>query len=386
MIYLFILLSCVHKATLSGYVLNDSGLGIQGASIRLTSGFGSSITDSAGSWKFEIPDSTMKIDFTNGVKPLGHGVSIFSRAGSAITMRTSDILGRHHRSSFILSPGKQMIIPFRSQSNLGIEYSELSRGNDLMRKSSIIQPPLPASQNSPYSPYIDTIISNQPNGIIDTIPILTYNDSGAIISAGTSWSSSKLFHGYTDLRDSNRYRTVKIGQSTWFAENLHHMANGSSWCYAGKLDQCDTYGSLSSWSGSMALPSSCDSNSCIQSNPRSDICPPGWHIPSRAEWIAAMRTADSLGDSSSRFSQFQSFNSWIYMKKGKDALGLRILAAGERSMDGSYNDQKVSAGYWIPEEITDKYAWAIFFSAQNPTPFFDKELKSTGLSTRCIQN
>jgi len=81
------------------------------------------------------------------------------------------------------------------------------------------------------------------------------------------------------------YKTVKIGNQIWMAENLNYNASGSK-CYDTSPSNCDIYGRLYSWSAAMGFSSNCDSNICtsqIQQLHRG-ICPSGWHIPSDADW------------------------------------------------------------------------------------------------------
>ncbi len=69
----------------------------------------------------------------------------------------------------------------------------------------------------------------------------------------------------TDVRDGKTYKTVKIGEQTWMAENLN-FDNTGSYCYANKQENCDKYGRLYTWEAAK------------------NVCPTGWHLPTEEEW------------------------------------------------------------------------------------------------------
>ena len=74
------------------------------------------------------------------------------------------------------------------------------------------------------------------------------------------------FSTLTDSQDGQIYRTVKIGSQWWMAENFNLIIAGGSHCYKDIDSNCSTYGRL--YTLDAALENS----------------PPGWHLPSDAEW------------------------------------------------------------------------------------------------------
>jgi uncharacterized protein (TIGR02145 family) len=85
--------------------------------------------------------------------------------------------------------------------------------------------------------------------------------------------------------DGNSYKTIKIGNQIWMAENLRstHYNDGTpipNFTYNNSDADVITYGRLYSWASVMKGSASSNSNpSHVQG-----VAPVGWHIPSRAEW------------------------------------------------------------------------------------------------------
>jgi uncharacterized protein (TIGR02145 family) len=85
--------------------------------------------------------------------------------------------------------------------------------------------------------------------------------------------------------DGINYKTIKIGNQIWMAENLRstHYADGSiitTFSYGNEEANVLVYGRLYTWSSAMKGAASSDSNpSNVQG-----IAPVGWHLPSKAEW------------------------------------------------------------------------------------------------------
>ena len=149
---------------------------------------------------------------------------------------------------------------------------------------------------------------------------------------GSSWVTTDIslykgeFGTLTDERDGQIYRTVKIGEQVWMAENLNYnyqTGKTRSFCFEDNEKNCARFGKLYTFAGAVdsaglfgdggldcSMEEICvDSNCpCNLKESSRGVCPEGWHIPSRGEWeqlIAAvggkimantvLRNADGIG-------------------------------------------------------------------------------------------
>ena len=125
------------------------------------------------------------------------------------------------------------------------------------------------------------------------------NDLGESSSSGEIDVNDVVTGTFTDPRDGQTYRTVKIGNQTWMAENLNYRYLGptddldsSSFCYDDDPANCETYGRLYLWSAAMDsagiiegnTANGCGYNSeCSPSGNVRGVCPQGWHLPSNCD-------------------------------------------------------------------------------------------------------
>ena len=173
-----------------------------------------------------------------------------------------------------------------------------------------------------------------------------------------------------DNRDGQTYKTVKIGDQVWMAENLNYET-ANSWC-GGGLDStegdCSKYGRLYTWGESIA------------------VCPPGWHLPDTTEWnklFAAVGGKSTAGKMLKLQTGWNDFNGTG--GNGTDAYGFSAFPAGFRLKDGYFYREGYGAYFWSASAEDGDNAFIMILSDNENA---HQSFGSTGdaFSVRCIQD
>ena len=176
-------------------------------------------------------------------------------------------------------------------------------------------------------------------------------------SSETSVSSSSVatvsnvdYGTLTDSRDGKNYKTVKIGNLTWMAENLNFdnsaTATGSidsSFCYDGIPANCEKYGRL------------------YQEYATTAVCPEGWRLPTADDWRDLTTTAKSeFGDNNGSLRAVGEWENTIFGDNvtATNASGFSALPAGYRAKTGECDGEGTKAYFW-GEDNMNHYAWIL---------------------------
>ncbi|MDR3013483.1 MAG: fibrobacter succinogenes major paralogous domain-containing protein [Chitinispirillales bacterium] len=172
---------------------------------------------------------------------------------------------------------------------------------------------------------------------------------------------------FTDQRDSQTYRTVKIGNLTWMAQNLNHVTNGS-WCYDDDASNCDKYGQLYTWDAAMAA------------------CPAGWRLPTDDDWDSLVQIAGGRDMAGRRL---KSRTGWVpYLNlilRGTDDFDFLALPGGSRFVDGNFGHIG-EFGFWWSATVNDAFNarfWNMLSHSHGVSTAGDD--KKFGFSVRCVQ-
>lgn len=184
------------------------------------------------------------------------------------------------------------------------------------------------------------------------------------------------YDSIVDPRDGKVYKTVKIGDHVWMAQNLSYKTTGR-YCYKDSVKYCNIYGGLYTWSAAVGnSESECKSKeSCkIQG-----ICPDGWHMPDTTEWNKLYL---SEGDSGYVL-QAKGFKNWAF---ATDDYGFSALPAGNWFNDGYYNFG-YTADFWMTTRKNggEPYYWDLDYDAER-TGFKTLISSQMRLSIRCLKD
>ena len=214
-----------------------------------------------------------------------------------------------------------------------------------------------------------------------------------------------------DERDGQTYKTVKIGDQWWMAENLNYAytdvpyrfydetytSDSTSWCYDNEVSNCEKYGRLYTWSAVMdsAAQSSVNAGTkcghgktCTPNSPHRGICPEGWHLPTLEEWLTLLI---AVGGSHGAGRTLRSNN--LPYNRGSDDYGFSVLYAGgyrhcgDCSSKGYYNALERTY-FWSSTEgaNTSIEAKIMQFDFHNPDVKVFSFEKFIANSVRCVKD
>lgn len=192
--------------------------------------------------------------------------------------------------------------------------------------------------------------------------------------AGWKQFNSNITYGeFEDKRDNQKYKTVKIGNYTWMAENLNYadsvvfqsLKGGNSECYDNYEGNCILYGRLYSRRAILdSLRTNLCDNKCSIVNkelPFQGICPDGWHLPDTTEFLDLLNAAgEVIRDTTNNLAKLSDASgllsecSWIN-ELGTNSTGFSLLAGGmTECYDGTYGASHAcfreigkSTSFWI---------------------------------------
>jgi len=203
----------------------------------------------------------------------------------------------------------------------------------------------------------------------------------------------------TDI-DGNVYKTVKIDDLWWMAENLKTtkyrdetvipnvtvnatwagLSTGAYCYYDNDSDNAETYGALYNWNAV---------------NDARGLAPEGWRVASDDDWKAlemhlgmSQTDADLTGDRGTEGEKLKSTSGWNSSGNGIDEVGFAALPGGYRVYSsGAFVSMGAHAFFWTASETGPSYAWRreLYYDSVAVTRYSSFH-KGHGFSVRCVKN
>ena len=234
------------------------------------------------------------------------------------------------------------------------------------------------------------------------------SSSSSQIGCKTETEDNCEYGELVDDRDGQTYKTVKIGDQWWMAENLNYAyiddpfdsgevtSDSTSWCYDNVSANCNKYGRLYTWSAAMDSAGRWSTNgkgcgydsTCSPAGIIRGVCPEGWHRPNITEWEILFNAA---GSKDTAGKNLKSTSGWIDYEdesgNGTDAFGFSALPAGSRNKYGIYNFEGISALFWNSTEDDSNYAYEVFLlHLTGAADLSSSNVKNNAFPVRCIQD
>lgn len=172
---------------------------------------------------------------------------------------------------------------------------------------------------------------------------------------------------FTDTRDGQIYRWIRIGAQFWMAENLKYKSP-SSWIYGNSTLKSKDYGRLYTWYEALK------------------ICPAGWHLPSDAEWELMV---NYLGGSVIAGGELKEagLSHWERPNAGAtNASGFTALPSGYKYESNDFFGLTMYSYWWTADEKNAEKAWGRSLEYNKEKISRIGSDKRMGFSVRCVKN
>ncbi len=248
----------------------------------------------------------------------------------------------------------------------------------------------------PYDMSIADLNSDGEYDILDIVYFVNYK-----FKNGPQPNCAASIGSVVDI-DGNTYKTIKIGDQWWMAENLRvtHFGNGEA---------IPNITDNSTWIG-LSTPAYCEFNNNIENlitygclynwyavNDIRGIAPSGWHVPTDEEWKQlemylgmSQADADLIGyrgnDEGGKLKESGTIH-WFSPNTGAtNESGFTALPGGSRSSDGTYSNLGSNAGFWSSTEYVSQDCWFryLYFHLSGINHSYDN--KRSGFSVRCVKD
>ncbi|HBE42592.1 MAG TPA: hypothetical protein DDW27_15590 [Bacteroidales bacterium] len=188
-----------------------------------------------------------------------------------------------------------------------------------------------------------------------------------IVTSVYSFTFGQEAGSLTDPRDGRVYKTVKIDDQVWMAENLAFKTESGCSVYEDVKDYQKTHGYLYTWEAA------------------TKACPDGWRLPSMQDWWYLSNFLGGDEQSGGKLKQTGT-TSWESPNTGAtNSSGFTALASG-RGGDKALEHLGKTAFFWTNVDDDDATSWCGALYHDRADLALYPVQKLNGFSVRCIKN
>lgn len=411
----------------SGKVVDPAGKPISGVLVKWANTTLQSETSGDGTWSFSV-DWTgigLRVPLRKIPRWTGRAVELALDVPATVSIEAYDIGGVSHgrMESMRLDAGLHSIpMNLRASGMTVLKVVVNGRTETILASSGFVR------SKSREVLGIQAMLGPSPAGRTSAVPtdtllfqlryrtqarvLLSKMDSSGIVVVIDTATFRGAYGFLDDARDGQKYRTVKIGNQTWMAENLNFKPSGADSGWRAGPVGATGYGRLYNWSTALALPADCNTGWCEGRNPgmffgdkeaispavhqtREGICPQGWHVPSLLDWDTLLVRTGCGGEKGDWLWTFPCLlglaagHGWTHQGGGTDSFGFGVMPAGYRHADDTTERIGTRAQFWLTAESDVLGDYAKYSSmtgdASSMWVAFDESMKSVAMSLRCIE-
>ena len=203
-----------------------------------------------------------------------------------------------------------------------------------------------------------------------------------------------LTYGTLTDQNGNIYKTITIGTQTWMAENLRARTyrNGDSVPVVSSNDTwkglktgaCCTYNNLTDLD---AIATHGRLYNWYAVNDSRGLAPPGWHIPSDAEWSTLVQFLGGETVAGGKLKETGQTH-WQSPNAGAtNSSGFTALPSGRREyFDGTFLNLTFNTFWWSSTAYDINYAWYRYLNYDVPNAYRANFHEPYGFAVRCVKD
>lgn len=251
--------------------------------------------------------------------------------------------------------------------------------------------------------------SSSSSSVLSSSSVVVSSSSEEVVEESSSskecWkflNPEKEYGELIDERDGQVYKTIKINDRVWMAENLKYddvryetHCVGDSANVLDHADSCVMYGRLYTWAAaidSVTLandpdnPKTCGYGVTCGIDGVRGICPTGWHLPTYAEWYLLIYYVGGE-DPNTASKMLRAKDAWEKDNGNEDVYGFSAVPAGLWHPGREIVQfPKFESALWSSTDADNNLAYSVEIRYDDDRAYKLDNVKRLGMAVRCVQD